>query len=70
VTGRHLEAAGGHVNELFFSRTEGYDNPRLTAEDVESAFDTIVDRARSAEVPDLEQAARSRFTPNPYRPPD
>jgi NAD(P)-dependent dehydrogenase (short-subunit alcohol dehydrogenase family) len=71
VTGRHLEAAGGHANELFFTRTRGYDNPQLAIEDVRDALDAILDRSASAAVPDpLELDARRRFTPRPYRPRD
>jgi NAD(P)-dependent dehydrogenase (short-subunit alcohol dehydrogenase family) len=47
VTGRHFEAAGGHVDELFFARTAGHDTAGLALESLRDSFDVVLDRTRS-----------------------
>lgn len=67
VTGRHLQAAAGHVNELYFAQTAGYANPSLSVEDVRDQFASILDRGTGTPVDDpLEADAASPFRPKPY----
>jgi NAD(P)-dependent dehydrogenase (short-subunit alcohol dehydrogenase family) len=69
VTGRHFESAGGHVDELFFTRTTGHDTAGLALEKLRDCFPSIVDRTNSTPVPDaIDTAADSPFRPKPYRP--
>jgi NAD(P)-dependent dehydrogenase (short-subunit alcohol dehydrogenase family) len=67
LSGRHFEAVGGRVTELFFARTAGHETAGLHMESLREAFDQVVDRARFTNVRDpLDEAAQSPFRPKPY----
>lgn len=69
LTGRHLEATGGHVDELFFSRTAGHDTAGLGLENLRDAIGTIIDRTGAQAVVDpIAAAAENPFRPKPYLP--
>ena len=69
VTGRHFEAMGGHVDELFFARTAGDGSAGLAPESLRDAFGTVIDRTSAEAVGDpLAVAAENQFRPKPYVP--
>jgi NAD(P)-dependent dehydrogenase (short-subunit alcohol dehydrogenase family) len=57
VSGKFINAAGGHFNETVFGiTTRGYSNPGVTLEDVRDNFASIVDRSDLVGLPDVEYA--------------
>jgi NAD(P)-dependent dehydrogenase (short-subunit alcohol dehydrogenase family) len=69
LSGSFIYAGGGLVSEYVFSRTTGYDNPQLSAEDVAENLDLATAREGAIEVPQFDAGVYdTMMKPKPYVP--
>jgi hypothetical protein len=63
LNGSFLFASGGLVSEHVLSRTAGFENADLTAEEVRDRLPEIVDRTGAAEISMLDSSSYERLKP-------
>lgn len=72
LSGTNLEAGGGTVSLRVFGQNTGYQNTRLTVEDVRDNLVGILDKSTSQMIPDPgeieDQVPPVEIIPKPYRP--
>jgi NAD(P)-dependent dehydrogenase (short-subunit alcohol dehydrogenase family) len=67
-SGKVLNVYGGHVEEVFFGRTQGYHKPGMTLEDVAANWDQVTDRTDAVWFEDAEDYAIPPWVTIPYVP--